>query len=91
MRRRSAGRRVPVRVFEHHAVDFDVRFVRGEQACDDVDERRLAAARAAEQADDAGSRDLDRHVERESVATLQGADAEHAIVSARAAAARAAR
>src|SRR5688572_409227 len=66
------------RVFEHDAVDLDVRLVGGEQTGDDVDERRLAAAGAAEQADDARSRDVDRHVQRESIPTLQCANAEHA-------------
>src|SRR4030095_4130452 len=70
--------RLAARVLEHDAVDLDVRFVGSEQPRDYVDERRLAAARSAEQADDARSRDLDRHVQRESVAALQGTDAEHA-------------
>src|SRR6185503_11650333 len=70
--------RARARVFEHDPVDFDVRFVGSEQARNDVDECRLAAAGAAEQAHDAGSRDVDRHVQRESVAALQGANAEHA-------------
>jgi hypothetical protein len=80
--------RAAARVFEHDAVDFYVRFVRSEQARDDVDERRLAAARAAEQADDAGRCNFHRHVQCESVTALQGTNAEHASLSARGTAAR---
>jgi hypothetical protein len=92
MRRRSAGKRVPLRKSSSTTPSISTcAFVRCEQPRDDVHQRRLAAAGAAEQTDDARGRDLDRHVERESIATFQGANAEHAIVSAPTDAARAAR
>src|SRR5687768_1240312 len=71
-------RHIRARAFEHDAVDFHVRFIRAQQARDDVRKRRLAAARATEQCDHARRRHLDRNIQRKSVATFFSANAEHA-------------